>query len=98
MALRFRNFAPVLELRFEPLEETSIATIEVAPAEGSALTGWMAGEGTTDNLGQRDPHRTVRPPDRRLRQGDGLPLDKARSVRIPLDASSPERAVFRSGP
>lgn len=51
VALRFRNFAPVLELRFEPLEETSIATIEVAPAEGSALTGWMAGEGTTDNLG-----------------------------------------------
>lgn len=83
VALRFRNFAPVLELRFEPLEETSIATIEVAPAEGSALTGWMAGEGTTDNLGnvtltEQSDRLTV------VCDGDGLPLDKARSVRIPL--------------
>ena len=83
VALRFRNFASVLELSFEPLEETSIATIEIAPAEGSALTGWMAAEGTTDNLGNvtltaQSDRLTIRC------DGEGLPLDKARSIRIPL--------------
>lgn len=83
VALRFRNFASVLELGFEPLEETNIATIEIAPAEGSALTGWMAAEGTTDNLG----NVTLGEQSDRLKvvcDGDGLPLDKARAVRIPL--------------
>lgn len=83
VALRFRNFASVLELHFEPLEETSIATIEIAPAEGSALTGWMAAEGTTDNLG----NVTLTEQSDRLKivcDGDGLALDKARSIRIPL--------------
>lgn len=83
VALRFRNFASVLELHFEPLEETSIASIEIAPAEGSVLTGWMAAEGTTDNLGnvtltEQSDRLTV------LCDGDGLALDKARSIRIPL--------------
>lgn len=83
VALRFRNFASVLELHFEPLEETSIASIEIAPAEGSALTGWMAAEGTTDNLG----NVTLTEQSDRLKvlcDGDGLALDKARSIRIPL--------------
>lgn len=83
VALRFRNFASVLELGFEPLEETNIATIEIAPAEGSALTGWMAAKGTTDNLG----NVTLDEQSDRLKvvcDGDGLPLDKARAVRIPL--------------
>ena len=83
VALRFRNFASVLELHFEPLEETSIASIEIAPAEGSALTGWMAAEGTTDNLGSV----TLTEQSDRLKivcDGDGLALDKARSIRIPL--------------
>lgn len=83
VALRFRNFASVLELHFEPLGETSIATIEIAPAEGSALSGWMAAEGTTDNLGnvtltEQSDRLTV------VCDGDGLTLDKARSLRIPL--------------
>lgn len=83
VALRFRNFASVLELSFEPLEETSVATIEIAPAEGSALTGWMAADGTTDNLGnvtltKQSDHLKV------VCDGDGLALDQARSVRIPL--------------
>lgn len=83
VALRFRNFASVLELHFEPLGETSIASIEIAPAEGSALTGWMAAEGTTDNLG----NVTLTEQSDRLKivcDGDGLALDKARSIRIPL--------------
>ena len=83
VALRFHNFASVLELHFEPLEETSIASIEIAPAEGSALTGWMAAEGTTDNLGSV----TFTEQSDRLKivcDGDGLALDKARSIRIPL--------------
>lgn len=83
VALRFRNFASVLELSFEPLEETSVATIEIAPAEGSALTGWMAADGTTDNLG----NVTLTKQSDRLKvvcDGDGLALDQARSVRIPL--------------
>lgn len=83
VALRFRNFASVLELGFEPLEETNITTIEIAPAEGSALTGWIAAEGVTDNLG----NVTLGEQSDRLKvvcDGDGLPLDKARSVRIPL--------------
>lgn len=83
VALRFRNFASVLELHFEPLEETSIASIEIAPAEGSALTGWMAAEGTTDNFG----NVTLTEQSDRLKivcDGDGLALDKARSLRIPL--------------
>lgn len=83
VALRFRNFASVLELHFEPLEETSIASIEIAPAEGSALTGWMAAKGTTDNLG----NVTLTEQSDRLKvlcDGDGLALDKARSIRIPL--------------
>lgn len=83
VALRFRNFASVLELHFEPLGETSIATIEIAPAEGSALSGWMAAEGTTDNLGnitltEQSDRLTV------VCDGNGLALDKARSLRIPL--------------
>lgn len=83
VALRFRNFASVLELHFEPLGETSIASIEIAPAEGSALSGWMAAEGTTDNLGnvtltEQSDRLTV------VCDGDGLALDKARSLRIPL--------------
>lgn len=83
VALRFRNFAPVLELRFEPLEETSIASIGIAPAEGSALTGWMAAEGTVDNLG----NVTLTAQSDRLTvfcDGGGLALDKACSIRIPL--------------
>lgn len=83
VALRFRNFTPVLELRFEPLEETAIATIEIAPAEGSPLTGWLTGDGTTDNLGTVALTHTGD----RLKvicDGEGLPLDRARSVLIPL--------------
>ena len=81
VALRFRNFASVLEIRFEPLEETSIATIEIAPADGSGLTGWMAAEGTTDNLGGVT---LTEKSDRVTVTCDGLTLDKARTVRIPL--------------
>lgn len=83
VALRFRNFTSLLELRFEPLEETAIATIEIAPADGSPLTGWLTGAGTTDNLGSVTLSKTGD----RLKvicDGDGLPLDRARSVLIPL--------------
>lgn len=83
VALRFRNFTSLLELRFEPLEETAIATIEIAPAEGSPLTGWLTGDGTTDNLGSVTLSQTGD----RLKvicDGDGLPLDRTRSVLIPL--------------
>lgn len=83
VALRFRNFTPVLELRFEPFEETRIASIEIAPAEGSVLSGWLAGDGTTDNLG--NVALTTQSDRLKVLCDDGsLSLDRARSVLIPL--------------
>ncbi|WP_295937970.1 BACON domain-containing carbohydrate-binding protein [uncultured Alistipes sp.] len=83
VVLRFGNFSSVLELCFDPLEDTAVSTIEITPAEGSQLNGWMSGEGATDNLGKvtldrRSDRLTV------LCDGDGLLLDEPCSIRIPI--------------
>ena len=81
VTLRFKNLASILELRFEPFEETSIASIEIAPAENSTCDGWLAAEGSTDNLGTIS---LTQKSDRIIVRCEEFRLDEARDIRIPI--------------
>lgn len=52
IALRFSNLFPVLELRFEPFAETSLAQIVIEPAEEAQFDGYLTAEGTVTDRGR----------------------------------------------